>query len=242
MTLISVFVTSPDTHSERRIDSDLTVQQLKDKLTPITGISPHYQSLTIYRSTESVSTESPLASLTDESRSLASYGVEEWNCIKVENTDPNFRPGEFTDESNLERFELSTAEYEARQDTVLSHLKANKLGRFADVPANLTYPPPPPLSAPSSITTGARCEVTHGDDGLGKRGTVRFVGEAKIGRGGVWVGVELDEPLGKGDGEVEGTRYFTSSPRHAVFVRPEKVKVGDYPEEDLFADDDEDEI
>ena len=85
-------------------------------------------------------------------------------------------------------------------DTVLSHLKANKLGRFADVPTNLTCPPPPPSSAPSEVVSGARC-VVPGVGGLERRGTVRYVGEAKIGKGGVWVGVELDEPVGKGDGE-----------------------------------------
>lgn len=36
---------------------------------------------------------------------------------------------------------------------------------------------------------------------MSRIGAVRFVGEAQIGRGGVWVGVELDEPVGKGDGE-----------------------------------------
>lgn len=39
-----------------------------------------------------------------------------------------------------------------------------------------------------------------GEGGMAKRGTVRFVGVAEIGKGGVWVGVELDEPTGKGDG------------------------------------------
>lgn len=74
------------------------------------------------------------------------------------------------------------------------------MGRFADVPETLAHAPPPPSSVPSDVVAGARCEVVSGDSDIAKRGTVRFVGEAEIARGGVWVGVELDEPLGKGDG------------------------------------------
>ena len=86
-------------------------------------------------------------------------------------------------------------------DTVLSHLKSNKLGRFAPTPEALSFAPPPPSSAPANVVPGARCQLraTAADDG-DRRGTVRFVGEAEMGKGGCWVGVELDEPTGKGDG------------------------------------------
>jgi len=64
---------------------------------------------------------------------------------------------------------------------------------------------------------------------------VRYVGLTDFGNsGGVWVGIEYDEPLGKNDGSVEGKRYFTCSPKCGIFVRADKVRVGDYPVLDPF--------
>ena len=47
---------------------------------------------------------------------------------------------------------------------------------------------------------------------------------------GPWVGVALDEPYGKNDGSVNGERYFQCQGNHGIFVRPERIEIGDYPE------------
>lgn len=96
-----------------------------------------------------------------------------------------------------------------------------------------------------------------------RRGTIRYVGPVPEiptsssvrddSDGGWWVGIELDEPVGKNDGSIGGKRYFTTSfttptttstttnatmkmseasnigPKSGVFVRPDRVQVGDWP-------------
>lgn len=41
---------------------------------------------------------------------------------------------------------------------------------------------------------------------------------------------------------INGTRYFTCPNKYAVFVRADKLSMGEYPEKDIMDDDDEDEI
>ena len=90
----------------------------------------------------------------------------------------------------------------------------------------------------TEIAVDARCRVGGSDT---KRGRVAFVGEvAEIPGVGPWVGVTLDEPVGKNDGSVGDKRYFSCNPSCGVFVRPEKVEVGGFPpigmDEDLGSD------
>ncbi|KAK4491131.1 hypothetical protein RD792_001855, partial [Penstemon davidsonii] len=80
---------------------------------------------------------------------------------------------------------------------------------------------------------GDRCQVEPGE----KRGVVKFVGLAETLAPGYWVGVQYDEPLGKHNGMVKGKRYFECPPLCGGIVRPDKVKVGDFPERDPFEED-----
>lgn len=52
----------------------------------------------------------------------------------------------------------------------------------------------------------------------------------------------LDEPTGDSDGSVKETKYFESpGPKFGLFLRPNDLKVGDYPALNDF-DAEEDEI
>lgn len=55
----------------------------------------------------------------------------------------------------------------------------------------------------------------------GRTGTILFLGETQF-ASGIWVGVSLDDAVGKNNGSVHGTAYFTCPDSHGIFVR-EKV-------------------
>ncbi|XP_023194093.1 CAP-Gly domain-containing linker protein 1-like isoform X2 [Xiphophorus maculatus] len=80
------------------------------------------------------------------------------------------------------------------------------------------------LSDPDSLKK-IRQELRLGDRvlvGGTKAGVVRFLGETDFAKG-EWCGVELDEPLGKNDGAVAGTRYFQCLSRYGLFAPVHKV-------------------
>ncbi|XP_035829126.1 CAP-Gly domain-containing linker protein 3 [Aplysia californica] len=60
-----------------------------------------------------------------------------------------------------------------------------------------------------------------------RKGTVKFIGETQFAPG-VWYGVELDRPVGKNDGSVNGVTYFSCQPKHGVFAPGTRLqKLGD---------------
>ena len=130
----------------------------------------------------------------------------------------------------------------SKLDTVRAFKERNKLGRFSDEAAAKEEAIEKAFKeAANQIKIGDRCQVLSDDDSVRRLGIVRFVGETQF-QSGLWVGVQYDEPLGKNDGSVQGQQYFSCPPKYGGFVRPTKVVVGDFPEEDLFTDDELEEM
>lgn len=145
---------------------------------------------------------------------------------------PGARPN-YTDTSGVDKYVMPEEEYVKKTDSVLAWKKAQKLGRFdPDAPSqeDARVNALKQEVEQRGIKVGKRCRV-GGDDT--RRGIVKYVGDAKeIPNGiGTWIGVHLDEPVGKNDGSIAGTRYWggPSELKHGVFVRPERVEIGDYP-------------
>lgn len=68
-----------------------------------------------------------------------------------------------------------------------------------------------------------------------KLGALRYFGKTHI-AAGLWCGIELFEPEGKHDGEVEGVRYFTCRPGHGIFAPVDKVSKIELVSHDLHGD------
>ncbi|KAL5012234.1 hypothetical protein ScPMuIL_010785 [Solemya velum] len=69
------------------------------------------------------------------------------------------------------------------------------------------------------------CELAIGDRvciGGIKFGTLLYYGTTHI-TGGLWCGIELDDPEGRHDGQVEGVQYFHCRLGHGIFAPAERV-------------------
>jgi tubulin-specific chaperone B len=143
-------------------------------------------------------------------------------------------------EGNVEKFELTTQQYESRQDSVRSFLKNNKLGKYneeemKELEKKKEEAAKRELERAQKITVGSRCKVSTAKQPT-RLGTVMYNGPLD-GKKGIFIGVKFDEPLGVNDGTSDGKRYFDCQPKYGSFVIPSSVEVGDFPEEEINFDD-----
>ncbi|KAL8807049.1 MAG: hypothetical protein Q9200_004823 [Gallowayella weberi] len=234
---IPVLVVSSAASSERRVNPSWSISQLKVKLESVTGIPPAAQALTLRLPDRQQG--SPISS-DDEDHTQIGAWLSTYVEIHVASTDPataNVIPPL----SSVPKYEMPMETYSSLSDTVLAYKKSHRIGRFDPHAPEIEQKKAAVLwdeIDTAKITVGARCILAPSSI---RRGTVAYVGLVpEIPGIGPWIGVELDEPAGKNDGSVAGKRYFDCKPQYGVFVRPERVEVGDWKVLGLEEDDDND--
>ncbi|PVU95546.1 hypothetical protein BB561_001745 [Smittium simulii] len=140
---------------------------------------------------------------------IGKFGIFEYDTIEVNGIN-NQRLVDFDDLSKVEKYEIPDEEYEKLENTVLSFKKKNQIGRFNETE--------------NARQDSAKAQAIKADS------PTEFAS-------GIWIGVKLDEPLGKNDGSVNGVTYFTCMADYGSFVKPESVECGDFPELMDFSDD-----
>ncbi|ODQ79877.1 hypothetical protein BABINDRAFT_8069 [Babjeviella inositovora NRRL Y-12698] len=247
---INIFVTSLLTSSERKVSTEWTLEAFKAKMELITGIPPASQQLRLYPYTNDDSnTEISSESLQkdDKSTRLNEFQIRPFVRIHVSDARPDseLHDLESFNEQDMEdaAFVLKEEDYEKKSNTVLQWKKEQKLGRFnPEFEARKQEAVQSSTSQAETMAVGMRCRIkATNPQELERRGCIRYIGKIKeIDEGAItWIGIELDEPVGKNNGSVKGTRYFVCGPNYGSFVKPLTVEVGDFPPDTLFSDSDE---
>ncbi|XP_075509555.1 tubulin-folding cofactor B [Primulina tabacum] len=207
-----------------RFSLQMTVEAVKEKLWKKCGTTVDSMCLELYDdSGDKVSV------LGDNTRPLGFYSPRDGYRLHVIDIDPSsITSGGWLDNTSLvEKYKISEEAYD-KLDGTYRKLK-EKLGcQHSSHESKISDSYMKDLCA--NIKIGDRCQVEPGE----RRGVIKFVGIAETLAPGFWVGVQYDEPLGKHDGMVKGKRYFDCPPLCGGMVRPDKVKVGDFPERDPF--------
>ena len=219
---------------EIRFDLDDTIANVKNKLYKHGGTPPEFQKLQLLDSSGQM-----LGELSNDNLTLRDYRVQNNFELRIVDLDSNSlaKSGWLEDTSLVEKYVMPDEVYAAREGTVRKFKEQQLLLKEQEQkknPVDTTNP----SDVDENMTVGKRCEIFPG----GRRGEIKYVGDAPNLGEGIWIGVALDEPLGKNDGTVKGKRYFTCIVNHGVMVRPSNVTVGDFPIRGLSDVESDDEI
>jgi len=227
---------------------EMTVMRMKEKLYFHGGTPCAFQELFLRRG----GADNTIY-LDDDNKTLKAYGAKSGMEIFIKDTDPHSlsRNGGLEDVNQVEKYMMPDEEYDKLKNSVRAIKREREAKAKAEAAARAAAGEEEEgqelggeeRSQPFALTedqvkdaypVGSRCECEPG----ARRGVVQYAGPL-IGVKGMWVGIRLDEPQGNNNGTKDGKRYFECPEKYGCFAKPENVTVGDYPERDPFASDDE---
>lgn len=195
------------------------------------GVEPQFQELTLFENVQNGA--KTVATLDSDAKTLGDYGAKSGMRLHVHDRSGRQGAAIFEDMSAVPKYTMTEEDYDKRESTYRKFKEqqaraAAAAGGVAVEPKKEETVADYPL-----VLVGKRCALVEG----GHRGEVAFFGVVE--KKGLFVGVRLDEPFGKNDGSADGKRYFESLPKYGIFVKPNRIQVGEFPPVDDEDDDDE---
>ena len=103
--IVTLFVSAEDASSERRFSKSISIQDLKERLQPITGVPVSSMILKLYTGENN---NTLLATLDDDSKMLGYYGPQDFMLLHVQDSNPNRQRHAYSDVSGvLSTFKIS---------------------------------------------------------------------------------------------------------------------------------------
>ena len=182
------------------------------------GSSASFMMLKLFDESGSV-----VASMLDNDAQLGSFNPQDYYTIHIIDLDPST-----INLDNLEdvpKYKISEEAYNAldvnvrkfKEEKIKTHpdlMKPNKPSIDDEFQADLA----------NEIVVGQRCQVLNGQ----KRGVVKYVGKVPSIGLGWFVGIELDQAVGKNDGSHGGVRYFETDSNKGLLLRPSAIEIGNF--------------
>ncbi|RNF05495.1 tubulin-specific chaperone [Trypanosoma rangeli] len=214
---------------EKRYDLSQTIASVKANIATHFATPPDQMHLQLLDD-RGVKVESNMA----DDKQLGYYQCRDDFVIHVVDIRPTQQIANFEDLSQVEKYEISEEAYSKREDNArafrqLMMARQREEAERAGISTAKEQDADSYKEKADAIHVDDRCQCQPGD----RLGTVRFVGRVATLKPGYWIGVEFDEPVGKGDGCAKGTRVFQCQPNYGGFLRPDQVTVGDFPPEEF---------
>jgi tubulin-folding cofactor B len=96
--IVTLFVSAEDVSSERRFSKSISIQDLKDRLQPITGVPAATMTLKLYTGENH---NTLVALLDDDSKMLGYYAPQDFMLLHVIDSNPNRQKHAYSDVSGV---------------------------------------------------------------------------------------------------------------------------------------------
>ncbi|EGR32395.1 tubulin folding cofactor b, putative [Ichthyophthirius multifiliis] len=216
---------------EVRFELNSTISQVKQQIEKRYGTSSQMMQLVLEDSQGN-----KISSMNEDNQQLGYYNPQDNYTIHVIDLNPHSVLKDITDVNQVKKYQISEEDYDKIPDNFrkfkqkIDQNNPNQNNNIVFVEDNYLQ------DFAEKMHKNDRCQIINTKN----RGTIQYIGKIPDLGQGYYIGIQLDEPIGKNNGSYNGVKYFNCQNKYGLFIRPDKIETGDFPEldlDDLYSDD-----